>query len=160
MASLPLFDFKFRLNLNGATDVRMIVRDVAIGLEMSECKERPPYWTLKPNGKPAMKLKTAFFFAAIFSSGPGLALAAPGPKEACQAIAEQAREAVAMKKQGLAVDKAVAQLAAKPVPDSIPSAQHGFYKSKLPGALRFAYMGGMSGDGTAAFYLKQCLQGS
>ena len=47
-----------------------------------------------------------------------------------------------------------------PVPGSVPSAQHDFYQSKLSPAIKFAYMAGMSGDGTAAFYLKQCLQGS
>ena len=36
----------------------------------------------------------------------------------------------------------------------------GFYKGQLPGAARFAYMAGLSGDGTAKFYLKQCRIGS
>ncbi|QCB47872.1 hypothetical protein [Hydrogenophaga sp. PAMC20947] len=107
-----------------------------------------------------MKSKTIALSAFLVVSGIGSALAAPGPEAACQALSEQTREAVALKKQGLAVDKAVAQLSAQPVPGNIPSAQHDFYKTKLPGATRFAYMGRMSGDGMAQFYLKQCLQGS
>lgn len=107
-----------------------------------------------------MPLKSIALFAVLWVSITGSALAAPGPQEACQAISEHSREAVALKKQGVAVDKAVAQISALPVPGSVPSAQHGFYQSKLPGAIKLAYMAGMSGEGTAAFYLKQCLQGS
>lgn len=107
-----------------------------------------------------MLLKTVALSAVLFVSTTGSALAAPGPQEACQAISEHAREAVALKKQGIAVDKAVARFSAMPVPGSVPSAQHDFYQSKLSPAIKFAYMAGMSGDGTAAFYLKQCLQGS
>ncbi len=107
-----------------------------------------------------MKSTTVALSVLAWVSCAGPALAAPGPQEACQAISEQTREAVALKKQGMAVDKAVTQLSAQPVPGSVPSAQHDFYKSKLPGATRFAYMAGMSGEGAAAFYLKQCLQGS
>lgn len=107
-----------------------------------------------------MNFKTSFLSAALLSSGIGLALAAPGPEEACHALAKQTREAVALKKQGQPVDKTVASLSAQPVPDSVPAAQHGFYKTKLTPAIRFAYMAGMSGDGMAQFYLKQCRQGS
>lgn len=107
-----------------------------------------------------MKWKTTVLSAVLLSSGVGLALAAPGPEEACHALSERAREAVSMKKQGLPVGKAIAQLSSQLVPDSIPPAQHSFYKEKLSGATRFAYMAGMSGDGTAQYYLKQCMQGS
>ena len=107
-----------------------------------------------------MKPTTVALSALVWVSCAGPALAAPGPEEACQAISMQTREAVALKQQGMAVDKAVKQLSALPVPGSIPAAQRDFYQSKLPGAVRFAYMAGMSGEGVAAFYLKQCLQGS
>lgn len=107
-----------------------------------------------------MKLKMTILSAALLSSGVGLALAAPGPEEACQALAKQTREAVALKKQGQSVVQAVGSLSAQPVPHSVPAAQHDFYKTKLPPAIRFAYMGGISGDGVAQFYLKQCRQGS
>lgn len=107
-----------------------------------------------------MKWKLSVLSAVLLASGVGLAQAAPGPDEACQALAEETREAVVLKKQGIPVAKAVDSLSSKPVPDSVPAAQHDFYKSKLPGATRFAYMAGMSGDGMAKFYLKQCLQGS
>jgi hypothetical protein len=90
----------------------------------------------------------------------GAALAAPGPNQACAALAERAGEAVGLKKQGQSADQAVADLSSRPVPASVPADQHGFYKSKLPGAARFAFMAGMSADGTAEFYLKQCLKGS
>lgn len=107
-----------------------------------------------------MLLKAIALSAALWLSITGSALAAPGPQEACQAISEHTREAVTLKKQGMAVDEAVAQFSALPVPGSVPSAQRGFYQSKLPPAIKFAYMAGMSGKGIAAFYLKQCLQGS
>ena len=107
-----------------------------------------------------MKSTTVALSVLVWASGVAPALAAPGPQEACQAIATHTREAVALKKQGMAVNKAVTQLSAQSVPGSVPSAQHDFYKSKLPGAVRFAYMAGMSGEGVAAFYLKQCLQGA
>jgi hypothetical protein len=107
-----------------------------------------------------MKLNTTVLSAALLWSGSGLALAAPGPEEACQALSERAREAAAQKKAGTPVGKAVDTLSALAVPDSVPAAQHDFYKAKLPGAIRFAYMAGMSGDGLVKFYLKQCLQGS
>ncbi len=107
-----------------------------------------------------MKLKTLTLSAVLCVSGAGAALAAPGPQEACQALSERAREAATLKKGGMAVDKAVESLSSLAVPDSVPAAQHDFYKAKLPGAIRFAYMAGMSGDGLVKFYLKQCLQGS
>ena len=107
-----------------------------------------------------MKSTTLALSALLWVSGVGLAWGAPGPQAACQALAEQTREAVALKQQGLAVDKAVARLSMQPPPDSVPAAQQDFYQGKLSGATRFAYMAGMSGEGAAAFYLKQCLQGS
>ena len=107
-----------------------------------------------------MMSKPLALSAVLFLAGTASALAAPGPQAACQALSERTREAVALKQQGTPVAKAVDSLSSKPVPDSVPAAQHDFYKRKLPGATRFAYMGGMSGDGTAQFYLKQCLQGS
>lgn len=107
-----------------------------------------------------MKWKTTVLAAVFWSSGVGLAWAAPGPQEACQALSERTREAATLKKQGLAVDKAVETLSSQPAPGDLPAAQQTFYKAKLPGATRFAYMARMSADGTAQFYLKQCLQGS
>ena len=107
-----------------------------------------------------MNSKTIALSAFLLAATAGSAVAAPGPKEACQALSEQTRAAVTLKKEGVVVDKAVAQLSAQPVPSSVPSAQQDFYKPMLSGAIRFAYMGRMSADGMAAFYLKQCLQGS
>lgn len=91
----------------------------------------------------------------------GAALAAgPGPEAACNELAEQTRQAVVLKKQGLPVDTAIKVLSSKPVPDTVPPEQADFYKGQLPGAARFAYMAGISGDGTAKFCLKQCRIGS
>ena len=98
--------------------------------------------------------------AMVCLATAGAARAAPGPKEACAALADRAGQAVGLKKQGQSADQAVADLASRPVPASVPADQHGFYKSKLPGAVRFALMAGMSADGTVQFYLKQCLKGS
>ncbi|MEZ5703140.1 MAG: hypothetical protein R3E42_16045 [Burkholderiaceae bacterium] len=100
------------------------------------------------------------WMAAAALASASAALAAPGPKEACGALAERAAEAVALKKQGQSADQAVSAFASQPVPASVPAAQHGFYQAKLPGATRFAFMAGMSADGAAQFYLKQCLKGS
>lgn len=124
-----------------------------VGLDAQpEPKDHPVKWT--------STVLSAVLSAVLLSSGAGLALAAPGPEEACQALSERTREAAALKKQVQSEDEAVESLSSKPVPDSVPAAQHDFYKSKLPPAIRFAYTGGMSGDGTAQFYLKQCLTGS
>ena len=107
-----------------------------------------------------MKLKFAVLFAVLFSAGVGVAQAAPGPEEACLALSERAREAVGLKKKAVPVNKAVAAQSSEPVPEGVPSAQHTFHKEKLPGVIRLAYMAGMSADGSAQFYLKQCRQGS
>jgi hypothetical protein len=103
----------------------------------------------------------AIGFAAILSlTTSGAALAAPGPEAACNALAEQARQALVLKKQGLALDKAITVLSSQPVPDSVPAGQADFFRNHLPGAARFAYVAGMSSDGTAQYYLKQCLKGA
>ena len=62
--------------------------------------------------------------------------------------------------EGLPVDKAIKVLSSQAVPDTVPPVQSDFYKKQLPGAARFAYMSGLSIDGTARFYLKQCRIGS
>ena len=103
----------------------------------------------------------AIGFAAILSlTSFGAALAAPGPEAACNALAEQARQALVLKKQGLALDKAIAALSSQPIPDTVPAGQADFFSKHLPGAARFAYVAGMSSDGTAQYYLKQCLKGA
>lgn len=103
----------------------------------------------------------AIGFAAILSlTTSGAALAAPGPEAACNALAEQARQALVLKKQGLALDKAIAALSSQPIPDTVPAGQADFFSQRLPGAVRFAYVAGMSSDGTAQYYLKQCLKGA
>jgi hypothetical protein len=124
---------------------------------MPECRDRS---NRQAKRKVSMTLKTPFLLAALLSLTAGVASAAPGPEAACQALSAQVREAVALKKQGTAVGSAVDAVSAQPVPASVPADQHSFYQAKLPGATRFAFMAGMSGDDAAAFYLKQCLQGS
>ena len=103
----------------------------------------------------------AIGIAAILSLTPlSATLAAPGPEAACNALAEQARQALVLKKQGLALDKAIAALSSQPIPDTVPAGQADFFSKHLPGAARFAYVAGMSSDGTAQYYLKQCLKGA
>lgn len=103
----------------------------------------------------------AIGFATILSFiSFGAAVAAPGPEAACNALAEQARQALVLKKQGLALDKAITMLSSQPIPDTLPAGQAGFFRNHLPGAARFAYVAGMSSDGTAQYYLKQCLKGA
>ncbi|MCO5108120.1 MAG: hypothetical protein M9907_13685 [Burkholderiaceae bacterium] len=92
-------------------------------------------------------------FGAVLAAGPG-------PEAACNALAEETRSAVVLKKQGLPVDEAIKVLSSKPVPDTVPPEQADFFKKQLPGAARFAYMAGISADGAAKFYLKQCRIGS
>lgn len=97
---------------------------------------------------------TSMTFGAA-ASPPG-----PGPEAACNALAERTRQAVILKKQGLPVDQAIKVLTSQAVPETVPPEQAEFYKKQLPGAARFAYMSGISIDGTANFYLKQCRIGS
>jgi hypothetical protein len=107
--------------------------------------------------------RNATELAAILSSmflGAALAAPGPGPEAACNALAEQTRQAVVLKTQGFPVEKAIMVLSSQPVPGTVPADQASFFKQQLPGAARFAYMSGMSGDGTARFYLKQCRIGS
>jgi len=109
--------------------------------------------------------QTANGFALILSSTTlCTALAAPGlgagPEPACSALSELTRQAVALKKQGVPVDKAITVLSSQPAPDIVPPGQLEFYRKQLPGAARFAYVAGMSGDGAARYYLDQCRKGS
>lgn len=107
-----------------------------------------------------MKRKAVGFAMFLSSTIPGASLAAPGPEAACIALAQQARQALVLKKQGLAVDKAIMVLSSQPVPEAVPPEQVGYYKQQLPGAARFAYVAGMSGDGAAQYYVKECRKGS
>ena len=113
-----------------------------------------------------MNCKSIGFAVILSFTSIGSALAGsglepgPGPEAACNALAERTRQAVILKKQGLPVDKAIKVLSSQEVPDTVPPVQSDFYKKQLPGAARFAYMSGLSIDGTARFYLKQCRIGS
>ncbi len=107
--------------------------------------------------------RTAIGFALILSStAPAAAPATPGPgpEAACNALAEQTRQALVLKKQGLPLDKAIMVLSSHAVPDTVPPEQVALYKERLPGAARFAYVAGMSGDGAPQYYVKQCRNGS
>ena len=107
-----------------------------------------------------MKRKAIGLAVVLSATAAGAALAAPGPEAACHALAEQTRQALAMKKQGLPVDKAITALASQPVPGTVPPEQVAFYTERLPGAARFAYVEGMSGDDAAEYYVKQCRKGA
>lgn len=98
--------------------------------------------------------------ALLSALGMASAAPGPGPEAACAALAERARQAVVLKKQGLPIDKAITVLSSQPAPDTVPEEQREFYRQQLPGAARFAYAAGMSSDGAAQFYVKQCRKGS
>jgi hypothetical protein len=51
-------------------------------------------------------------------------------------------------------------LSSQHIPDTVPAGQVDFFSKHLPGAVRFAYVAGMSSDSTAQYYLKQCLEGA
>lgn len=97
---------------------------------------------------------------ATVIAAASLALARPGPEPACQALAARVGQAVALKKQGVPIDKAVATLSARTSEDGIPGGgQAAYFDRQLPAAVRFAYVAGMGAENATAYYLKQCRMG-
>lgn len=99
--------------------------------------------------------------AAVLVLWANQAQAAPGPQAACKALAARVAQAVNLKKDGVAAEKALADLSALSTGDAVPAGDEaGFFSKRLPSAVRFAYVAGMSPENAAAYYLKQCRIGS
>jgi hypothetical protein len=99
--------------------------------------------------------------AALLSMTALAARAASGPEAACKALAARVEQAVKLKKQGTTAEKAFAELSALPAGDAVlPGDQAAYFGKQLPGAVRFAYVAGMSPENAAAYYLKQCRIGA
>lgn len=57
---------------------------------------------------------------ALLAKATLQARAAPGPEAACKALAARVEQAVNLKKQGTAAEKAVAEFSALPIGDAVP----------------------------------------
>jgi hypothetical protein len=111
-----------------------------------------------------VQFRVPFRAIAVFGAAAialsSLALARPGPEPACQALAARVGQAVVLKAKGTPIDKAVASLSARTPEDaSLDGAQAAYFDRQLPGAVRFAYVAGMSADSATSYYLKQCRMG-
>lgn len=112
-------------------------------------------------GQGRSRLVAAVGCSALLAMAALQARAAPGPEAACKSLAARVEQAVNLKKQGTAAEKAVAELTALPAGDTVPAGeQTAYYSRQLPNAVRFAYVAGMSPENAAAYYLKQCRIGS
>lgn len=99
-------------------------------------------------------------FGAMVIAAASLAIARPAPEATCQALAARVGQAVVLKSKGTPIDKAVASLSARtPEDGSLDDAQAAYFDRQLPGAVRFAYVAGMSVENATAYYLKQCRMG-
>lgn len=98
--------------------------------------------------------------ATLAALGAAWASPWPGPEAVCAARAGRTRQALVLKQHGLTVDRAIAVLSSQPAGDAVSPDQLEFFPKQLPGAACLAYAAGMSGDGTARYYLKQCRKGS
>ena len=112
-------------------------------------------------GQGGPRIAAALGCAALLAMTALQARAAPGPEAACRALSARVEQAVNLKKQGTAAEKAVAELSALPAGHAVPAGeQTAYYGRQLPNAVRFAYVAGMNPENAAAYYLKQCRIGS
>jgi hypothetical protein len=99
-------------------------------------------------------------FGAVAVALSSLAMARPASEAACRALAARVGQAVELKAKGTPIDKAVSGLSARTPEDGIlGDAQAAYFDRQLPGAVRFAYVAGMSAGNATAYYLKQCRTG-
>lgn len=99
-------------------------------------------------------------FGGLVLGGASLATASFGPMAPCQALAARVGQTVALKEQGMPLDKAVGTLSAPTFEDGIVDREHAaYFERQLPGAVRFAYVAEMNAQDAAAYYLKQCRTG-
>lgn len=88
---------------------------------------------------------------------PCLALAGEAADPLCQALSERVAEAVILKSEGVSVNDAISQLSHLPNATEVNPA---IFNKRIKGAIRVAYMMGMSPENSAEYYLTQCQIGS